>query len=243
MIGDQSDVVSRLQRWLPQGWFPPDVGTRIYAILSGFGSLLATIFSAITYVQLQTRLATLTDGFVDLAGYDFFGGVLPRLSGEVDATYSARIRREIVRDRTTRNAIDALLFELTGHHPEITEPWRAADNFAWRGRYGWRTGHYSGRDLRYTVFIKTTHAGVFGIDTGGWRNNNAAWRVPTFVYTDPSMTTGSGLTDQQILEALNRIRAAGVTYWVWIADLPGAILITEDGLSLIDTEGGDFITI
>lgn len=242
MTGDQSDIVSRLQRWLPQGWFPPDTGTRVFAILSGFASLLASIFSTIAYARLQTRLATITDGFVDLAGSDFFGNLLPRLSGEVDATYSLRIRKEIIRDRNTRAAIDALLFELTGYHPEITENWRGSDNLAWRGRYGWRTGHYSGRDFRYQVFIKTTHAGVFGINTGAWRNPNAAWRVPTFVYTDPSMTTGTGLTDQQLLDALNRIRTAGITYWVWIADLPPTLLADDLG-DLFITDDGKFISV
>lgn len=242
MTGDQPDLVARLQRWLPQGWFPEDVGTRIYAILSGFASLLSSIFAEIAYTNLQTRLATTTDGFLDLAAFDFFGTNLPRLAGEVDATYSLRIRKEVVRDRLTRNAIDALLFELTGQHPEITEPWRGADNFAWRGRYGWRTGHYSGRDLRYTVFIKTIHAGVFGINTGAWRNNNAAWRVPTFVLTDPSMTTGTGLSDQQLLDALDRIRAAGVTYWVWITD-PFPTILADDLGDLIATEDDVLISV
>lgn len=242
MLGDQDDIVSRLQRWLPGGWFPPDKGTRIRAILSGFASLLAAIFDKITYAGLQTRLATLTDGFVDLAAFDFFGTTLPRLNGETDATYSARLRREILRDKQTRGAIDSLLFELTGYHPEITELERGNDCFAWRGLYGWRTGHYGSHAWSYAVFIKTTHAGVFGINVGAWRSLLAAWRIPTFVYADPSMLTGTGLTDQQLLAALERIRPAGVTYWVWIDSAPPTLLTDEFGTPIV-TEDGTFIGI
>lgn len=216
MTGDSNDLISRLQRWLPQGWFPTRAGTRIYAILSGFASLLSTLYGWAIYLRLQTRIATATDGFLDLASADYFGSLLPRLTAETDTLFSGRIRREVVRDKLTRNAIDKLLFEMTGQHPVITELERGADCLAWRGRYGWRTGAMSSIAGRYAVFIKTIHAGVFGINTGAWRNPNAAWRVPTFVYADPSMVTGTGFTDHQLLDALDRIRAAGVTYWVII---------------------------
>lgn len=216
MTGDQQDIVARLQRWLPQGWFPNDAGTRIYAILSGFASVFATIYAGIAYALLQTRIATATDGFLDLASSDFFGTNLPRLTAEGDPSFSLRIRNEVLRPRLTRAAIDKLLFDLTGQHPTITELANGNDCLSLRGPYGLRVGSMGSRSWPFTVFIKTTHAGVFGINTGGLRNPNAALRVPTFVYTDPSMTTGTGLTDTQLLDALDRIRAAGVTFWVWI---------------------------
>jgi len=216
MIGDKDDIVARLQRWLPQGWFPSD-GTRINSILSGFASVLATIWTAIAYVTLQTRLATTTDGFLDLASRDFFGPVLPRLPGETDPTFSLRIRNEVFRDRQTRNAIDALLFELTGQHPIITELERPKDvgAFRYRGLAFRAVGHYASRFWRPMVFIQTVHAGRFVIPHfGGLRAPAAAFRIPTFLYTDPSMVEGSGYTDLQLFAALERIRTAGVTYWV-----------------------------
>jgi len=241
MIGDTNDVLSRFQRWLPTGWFPNTPGTRIYALASGFASLLATIYSYIAYLRLQTRLATATDGFLDLASRDFFGSILPRLTSEADATFSGRIRREIIRDRNTRGAIDSLLFEMTGNHPEIVELGRPLDCFCWR-RSGWRTGHLGSRTWgRCHVFIRTTHAGVFGFGIGGWRNPNAAWRTPKMVWADPSGITGTGFTDQQILDALERIRTAGVTYWVWITTLTGTILETESGIPLADESGDLFV--
>lgn len=215
MTGDTNDIIARIQRWLPQGWFPNTAGTRIYALVSGMASVFATIYAAIVYVGLQTRIATATDGFLDLASQDFFGTYIPRLNGEMDTAFSLRIRQEVLRLRLTRTAIDTLLFQLTGQHPVITELFDSSC-LSWRGPYGWRTAPLGSRSMPYTVFIVTTHAGVFGIDTGAWRNVNAAWRIPTFVLTDPSMITGTGLTDDQLLDALDRIRPAGVTFWVSI---------------------------
>lgn len=241
MTGDSNDLVSRLQRWLPQGWFPTQAGTRIYAILAGFASHLSAIYGWAAYLKNQTRIATSTDGFLDLSSLDFFGSALPRLPAEPDADFSTRIRHELVRDRLTRQAIDSLLVEMTGAHPIIVEASRRSDNFAWRGRYGWRTGYMNSRALFNAVFITTTHAGVFGIQTGAWRNPNAAWRVPTFVYADPSMISGTGFTNEQLLDALNRIRPAGVTFWVWIDDFASVVMADEFG-NLFVTEGGAFIT-
>lgn len=217
MTGDSDDIVSRLQRWLPSGWFPPDAGTRIYSIIAGFASVLAFIWTLLGYTRLQTRLATATDGFLDLASDDFFGGNLPRLDGELDAWFSLRIRDEVLRDRLTRQAIDDLLFEITGQHPIITELERPLDVGAYRyqGLAFRRLGHWASRAWRPMVFIQTAHAGRFAIQHfGGFRDTRAAFRIPTFIWADPSMITGSGYTDLQMFAALERIRAGGVTYWV-----------------------------
>lgn len=218
MTGDQNDLISRLQRWLPDGWFPTQAGTRIYAILAGLASLFSTLYAWVLYLQLQTRIATSTDGFLDLASADFFGSALPRLTAESDALFSGRIRREVVRDRQTRNAIDALLFEMTGQHPTIVELGRPKDCFAFRGQYGLRAPntHLSSRAGDYAVFITTVSAGVFGIPKAGLRNPNMGLRTPNFVCSVPAMITGTGFTNAQMLDALDRIRPAGITYWVHI---------------------------
>src|SRR5471032_2921585 len=75
-----SDIVARLQRWLPNGWFPTAVGTRVFAIMAGLASPLSSVLAQITYVKLQTRVRTATDGFLDMISYDYFGNGLPRLS-------------------------------------------------------------------------------------------------------------------------------------------------------------------
>ena len=69
MIGDTSDLVLRLRRLLPNSWFP-DSAPVLVGILSGIASALAQVYGLITYARLQTRIATTTDAFLDLAAYD-----------------------------------------------------------------------------------------------------------------------------------------------------------------------------
>jgi hypothetical protein len=221
MTGDQDDIIARLHRWLPTGWFPTDAGTRINALLSGFASLLAVIYSGIVYARLQTRLATMTDGFADLASFDFFDRNLPRLSGEEDDGFTLRIRKEILRKRLTRQAIDELLFDMTGAHPRIVELERPADCGAWGHRFALgAAGCWGGRENGPAVFITTTHAGKFSIPLiNGWDGYAGGWGQGRMVWAGPDMITGKGFTDAQIMSALNRIRAAGVTFWVNITNI------------------------
>lgn len=217
--GDNADIISRLQRWLPTGWFPTDSGTRIYALLSGFAAALKVIWDQIAYTRKQTRVATTTDGFLELASYDFFGPALPRLTNEPDAAYSLRIRNEVLRDRITKSAIDALLYEMTGQHPVILELETPEDTGGYRYWMGYGVaGAYASRAWRFSVFIQTTHAGQFSIpNVGGFRGYLAGFRAFSFMLADPSMLTGTGFSDAQIYAALDKIRAAGVTYWVKIS--------------------------
>ena len=132
-IALNSDIVARLQKWLPAGWFPTAVGTRIFATLAGFASSLSTVLAQITYTKLQTRVATATDGFLDMISYDYFGTGLPRLSAEVDSVYRARILASLIQSRVTRQGMIATLTALTGRVPRVFEPKRPMDTGGWGG--------------------------------------------------------------------------------------------------------------
>lgn len=215
MTGDQPDIIARLKRWLPGGWFPPDIGTRIYSIIAGFASLLAVIWATISYVALQTRVATTTDGFLDLASKDFFDANLKRLPGETDTAYSLRIRNEVFRDRLTRNAIDQQVFDITGNHPIITELQRPADIGCLGYTFAMGYGLLGSRSDTCAVFITTTPPTSSGIpNVAGWGSYLAGLGSGSMVACDPSMIEGSGYSEDDIYAALDRIRAAGVTYWV-----------------------------
>ena len=67
--------------------------------LSGPAWALSQIYALIQYAVLQTRIATATDGFLDLISYDFFGGNLPRRSQEKDNPFRARILATLLRPR------------------------------------------------------------------------------------------------------------------------------------------------
>src|ERR1700757_395449 len=76
--GNSNDMVSRLTRLLPTGWwndgsFNPLDNSFIAAIKGGLGDALAWIYSLLQYVTNQTRLTTSSDFFIDLSAFDFFG--------------------------------------------------------------------------------------------------------------------------------------------------------------------------
>ncbi|MFL9904229.1 hypothetical protein PQR71_39930 [Paraburkholderia fungorum] len=132
-VGLNSNIVLRLQKWLPNGWFPNAIGTRIFATLSGFSANLSTVLAQITYVKLQTRIRTATDGFLDLISWDFFGPALPRNTSEVDNAFRARILANLLRPRATRQGMITTLTLLTGRAPRVVEPKRPMDCGGWGG--------------------------------------------------------------------------------------------------------------
>src|ERR1700728_2069931 len=126
MTGDQEDFVTRLNNLLPNGWFS-DTAPVLNAVLNGLAYCLALLYSLNAYAKLQTRLSTATDGFLDLAGFDFFGFTLLRRSKESDPSYRTRIFQNLLREKATRKGIIKVLTDLTGQTPIVFEPWRPLD--------------------------------------------------------------------------------------------------------------------
>ena len=88
--GDQTDILNRLRSVLPP-WFGTAATPVLNAVLSGFASGAAAVYSLLAYVRLQTRLGTATDGFLDMIALDFFGRRFQRLGNEMDGAFQARI--------------------------------------------------------------------------------------------------------------------------------------------------------
>src|SRR5580698_6710536 len=122
MTGDQADFVARLRQLLPNGWFADDAPV-LNAVLNGAAYCLALIYSLNAYAKLQTRLATVTDGFLDLAAFDYFGTSLMRRLMESDASLRVRVFQDLLRQKATRAGIIKLLTDLTGQTPVVFEPW------------------------------------------------------------------------------------------------------------------------
>lgn len=110
----------RLVALLPQPWFPssslvagsvPVAANEIPvgSIMQGLGAGFAQMLSALTYTQMQTRFATMTDVNLDQASIDLFGGVLPRIAGESDLFFSTRIRQLVVAQQPTIPGMQAVL--------------------------------------------------------------------------------------------------------------------------------------
>ena len=143
MTGDRADMLMRLKLVLPLRWFP-DSTPVLDAILSGFAATAAWAFDVLQYVKLQTRLATASAEFLDIAARDYFGERLKRRPDQSDMAFRAYILRELYRSRATRPAMLEQLVEITGRTPDIFEVARPADTGSWgefsgygiRGRYG-----------------------------------------------------------------------------------------------------------
>lgn len=124
--GDQQNMFDRLAGLLPAGWFGDNNPVRD-ALLWGYAQALAWAYTLYLYAKAQTRIKTATDGWLDLIALDFFGNNLLRNSNQADSSFRNRILINIFRERTTRHAIEQVLFDLTGRMPKIVEPARPAD--------------------------------------------------------------------------------------------------------------------
>lgn len=125
-IGDQTDMFGRLKNLLPAGWFGDNNPVRD-ALLWGYANALAWGYTLYLYAKSQTRIKSAADGWLDLIGLDFFGSNLIRYSNQADTSYRTRVLINLFRERTTRHAMEQMLFDLTGRWPIIVEPARPAD--------------------------------------------------------------------------------------------------------------------
>lgn len=180
-----SDIVARLFKWLPDGWFPRTIGTRIFAMLAGMAAPLSTVLAQITYVRLQTRVRSATDGFLDMISYDYFGDGLPRLSAEVDDVFRARILANLVRERVTRQGIITTLTTLTGRVPRVFEPKRPMDTGGWGGNpfggYG-VAGGYSNPSIQTMQALIVAYRGNSATDAAIFAAVDAAKPIATEIW-------------------------------------------------------------
>ena len=127
--GDKADFAARIAAVLPRGWFPASAPV-LTGILTGIGSAYASAYALIQYAVTQTRLATCTDVWLDMFSTDFFGSGLPRLYGESDTAFRARIKINLFAPKVTRPAMIAALTNLTGRAPVVFEPTNVTDTGA-----------------------------------------------------------------------------------------------------------------
>lgn len=124
--GDSADILSRIKKLLPGGWFS-SVATYRDAVLGAIGDVLAPTYSLIVSSKLQMRLATACGFFIDLWSYDYLGLEIVRRVGELDPAFRLRVQQEVLRERVTRNGMIKAMQDLTGQTPVILEPWNPGD--------------------------------------------------------------------------------------------------------------------
>lgn len=185
--GDTNDFVARLKSVLPR-WFS-DTAPIANAILTGLATTGAFLYSLVTYAALQVRIATATDGFLDMISADFFGVGLPRYAGETDAAFRARIKANLLLPRGTRAGIIGALMALTGRTPRLFEPLRTPD-----------TGCYGGPFGGYSV-------------AGGYTNLSLVpYQALVVGYR------GNGVADADIYAAVDQSKPAATLIWTAISN-------------------------
>lgn len=225
--GDKNDILSRLQSYLPRGWFgdwseAPVVG----ALLAGTASVFAVTYTLVMFIWAQTRLATSSGGWIDLWAADFFGGNLPRKPNESDASYIARIQYTIFQQRATRPAMNRVLTQLTGRAPIIFEPNRPLDT----GCLGANTGVNSFCGVArmgsiactYSALITAFRPLVSGGSAGAAYCNAisiSALNTPlSQSYTGSLAAEISAATDADIIAAINATRPVATNIGVAISN-------------------------
>jgi hypothetical protein len=218
--GDQSDILARLQSAIPRGWFG-DSPSVLTALLSGIAAIFANVYSVFAYAKLQMRIATATDGWLDLIANDFFGTSLTRKQNESDAQFRARIVVNLFRERATRHAVRKVLLDLTGREPIIFQPRRPKDTGGYSvGGVGYGVaGGYGSLLLPYQMFVtayRPSGSGIpniagYGVSTGGYRQPSQAEYA-----TYSSMQIA--VSDSDIYAAIESVKPAGTIIWTRISN-------------------------
>lgn len=167
--GDLNDFRSRIKATLPR-WFA-DLPPILDALLSGLAQAWVFVYSLYLYAQLQTRIKTATDGWLDLIAGDFFGTRILRRANQTDASFRAIIIANLFRERATRKALIQVLTDLTGRAPVLIEPQQPGD-----------TGAYGGTDA-------ITISGTPQVYRNDWQGNQLLYATPRTNYVLNSETS------------------------------------------------------
>jgi hypothetical protein len=185
-------------------------------ILSGLALAASLLYQVISYADLQVRIKTAIDGWLDLIAYDFFGAALVRTSGQSDESLRTRILINLLRERVTRAALVRVLTDVTGRAPIVIEPTRPADcgGYGAMGGYG-SAGAYGSLAVPYWCFVQAFRPASSGIPfVAGYGSTPSGYSQPSRgEYASLAMVQGS-VTDADIYAAIESVKPAGMTVWV-----------------------------
>ena len=212
--GDSNDMLTRIKRVVPSRWFAYVAPLRD-AVLGGIADQLAWIYSLIAFAELQTRISTATGFFLDLIAFDYFGLFIRRRVAEIDTAFSARIKKEILRERVTRKGMIQALTDLTGKAPIVFEPSNTFDAGGWGKHCGYGlAGGYGNITLNNQVFLTVYRPGLQGVpNVDGYGAGLGGYGVGAIEYVGASMITGQ-VTDSDILATIEATKATGSICWV-----------------------------
>ena len=218
--GDKADMVARVKALLPNGWFTDETPI-LDGVLNGIGWALAFIYSLISYARQQTRIATATDGFLDLISFDFFGTTLPRGQQESDASFRKRIQAHLFLERGTRRGLIRALELLTGRTPQIFEPALPTDTGGYNTNsmgYG-VAGRWGSLRLPYQCFVTAYRPGNSGIPgVGGYGSPVGGYGARSRLKWASLTEIQGAVTDEDIYKLIASVTEEGTTAWTRISN-------------------------
>ena len=226
--GDSNDIVSRVKRLIPNGWFGSSGGGNVTpggattptpildAVLGGLADTAASLYNFIVYTKTQSRVATSTGPFLDIISFDFLGRNLPRNSRN-DSAYRQVILSTILQERVTRKGMINAVTSLTGNKPTIVEPWSTQDcgafdvgNLAYDEPNG---GCYGETDLPAQAFLTVSPPGQFGVPmAGGFDLGQDALDTGSSELIDSTLVVGQ-VTNNDIYKVIAITKPTGSIIW------------------------------
>ena len=213
MLGDAFDMARRMFAVLPANWFA-GAAPIVNAILNGFGTGMAAVYTLIQFTIVQSRILTAAGMFLDAISVDFFGSGLGRRAGEADTSFRVRISNNLLCGRGTRTALSSGLTFLTGTPPLIFEPSRTADTGGYAaGGVGYGVaGGWGNLNLPYQFFVT-----IFRPQGGGiaYLAGYGSGGVPVYGSLAFETTT---LSDAALMAAVQPLLPAASIAWCRIVD-------------------------
>ncbi len=218
MTGDAQDMLARLKLTLPARWFG-DTTPVLDAVLTGWAAAWTGLYALLANVRLQTRLATASGMFLDIAASDYFGISLPRRVAEADAAYSARIRGNLLMPRGTRAGLVDALVTVTGRTPIIFEPLNAKDTGGYNANIGYNvSGGYGSRELPFQLFVNAYRPNITPIsNAGGYNGGPGGYNRPGMFYADITDFSAT-ISDAEIYATIAGVMPTASIAWTTISN-------------------------
>lgn len=207
----RQQVVDRLFGYLPP-WFA-DNNPVLNAFLQGAGTVFAFIYNDLLYAQMQTRIATASDEFLDFIGYDFYGDTLLRCPNESDNDYRERILSSLFQERATFSGMFTALQKLTGRDPIIWEAFNGGNNYY---NHAYYNHTFAGFNAPYQAWITVYRPLPVVTNTTAFLNNTAFATAES--YYGAASQSVSCISDEDILYTIDITKPSGTLMHVTILD-------------------------
>jgi hypothetical protein len=217
MTGDQADIATRIKAVLPGRWFA-DTTPVLDDLIAGLAWAWSWVYSLLTYVRMQTRIATATDVWLDVVANDFFGNRLQRRTGQSDDAFRLLIQTNLLREHGTRASIISALRNLTGRAPAVFEPMRTTDTGGYTlGGVGYGSaGGWGNLSLPFQCFVTAFRPSGIGIAlVSGWGCPVGGYRAGALEYASLAMVQGQ-VTDGDIMAAVAEVLPVASIAWTRI---------------------------